>query len=134
MIRNNLFTRLDGIGISLNRYTRNVSIIENEIVWNGDSAVTSWGDTEPILFENSTSMVTTMGWDGTNGNQPRMTNFIRNFVHEIGINEKQSSMWFQAKSCSNYLHGNIFFNGPRAGINVKLHIIMKFRVLSKYVI
>ena len=31
--------------------------------------------------------------------------------------EKQSSMWFQAKSCSNILDSNIFFNGPRAGIN-----------------
>ena len=26
-------------------------------------------------------------------------------------------MWFQAKSCLNMLEGNIFFNGPRAGIN-----------------
>ena len=38
-------------------------------------------------------------------------------MHEIGIFQKQSSMWFQSKSCSNYISHNIFFNGPRAGIN-----------------
>lgn len=31
--------------------------------------------------------------------------------------EKQSSMYFQAQSCSNWIYGNIFYNGPRAGIN-----------------
>merc|ERR1712154_504187 len=60
---------------------------------------------------------TTMGYDGTDGNQPRGVQFIQNLVHEIGIWEKQSSMWFQAKSCSNVIDRNIFFNGPRAGIN-----------------
>ncbi|ETO31742.1 hypothetical protein RFI_05376 [Reticulomyxa filosa] len=58
-----------------------------------------------------------MGWDGTNGNQPRELTIIQNFVHELGIWEKQSSFYFQAKSCQNYIANNIFFNGPRAGIN-----------------
>ena len=43
-----------------------------------------------------------------------MTN---NFAHELGIYELQSAMWFQAKSAQNYVAGNIFFNGPRSGIN-----------------
>ncbi len=29
----------------------------------------------------------------------------------------QSSFYFQAKSCQNLIMGNIFFNGPRAGVN-----------------
>mmetsp|Transcript_67792 Transcript_67792/g.107564 ORF Transcript_67792/g.107564 Transcript_67792/m.107564 type:complete len:816 (-) Transcript_67792:152-2599(-) len=112
-ISSNVMTRLDGNAISVNRYARDVLIYRNEIVWNGDNAVSMWGDTQNISFPDGT----TMGYDGTDGNQPRGTRFIQNFVHEIGIWEKQSSMWFQAKSCSNVLEGNIFFNGPRAGIN-----------------
>lgn len=34
-----------------------------------------------------------------------------------GIIEKQSSMWFQAKSCQNTIQDNIAFNQPRAAIN-----------------
>ena len=112
-ISTNILTRLDGNAISINRYARDVVVYRNEIVWNGDNAVSQWGDTENITFSDGTHM----GYDGTTGNQPRGTQFIQNFVHEIGIWEKQSSMWFQAKSCSNVLEGNIFFNGPRAGIN-----------------
>ena len=29
--------------------------------------------------------VTGMGWDGTDGNQPRYSRILYNFVHEIGI-------------------------------------------------
>ena len=132
-ISQNVLTRLDGNAISINRYARDVIISRNEIVWNGDNAVSAWGDAGNISFADGT----TMGWDGTTGNQPRGVLFEQNLVHEIGIWEKQSSMWFQAKSCSNVLRGNIFFNGmpypmfllhaithftntgPRAGINVK---------------
>lgn len=40
-----------------------------------------------------------------------------NIVHELGMWEKQSSMWFQAKSAKTTIRHNLFFNGPRAGIN-----------------
>ena len=40
-----------------------------------------------------------------------------NLIHEIGIWQKQSSFWFQAQTCQTHLTNNIFFNGPRAGIN-----------------
>eukprot|EP01083_Nonionella_stella_P110129 322065_1 len=105
-IINNTMTRLDGNAISVNRYARGVVIEGNEIVWQGDNAVSMWGDTQNISMNDGS----TMGWDGTDGNQPRGTQFIQNFVHEIGIWEKQSSMWFQAKGCSNNLQQNIFFN------------------------
>eukprot|EP01084_Bolivina_argentea_P031089 57564_1 len=98
-ITNNLLTRLDGNGISVNRYARDVVITQNEIIFQGDNAVSAWGDTQNISFPDGT----TMGSDGTDGNQPRGVQFTSNFVHEIGIWEKQSSMWFQAKSCNNVL-------------------------------
>eukprot|EP01083_Nonionella_stella_P159244 519321_1 len=116
-ISNNLFTRLDGIGISINRYNRNHSIIFNECVWNGETFIAAWGDTNGIEFEDIYPY-TTMGYDGfTHKVQPRFLNISFNYVHELGIFEKQSSFYFQAKSCQNYISGNIFFNGPRAGIN-----------------
>ena len=77
----NVMTRLDGNAISVNRYARDVLIYRNEIVWNGDNAVSMWGDTENITFEDGT----TMGYDGTTGIQPRGIQFIQNLVHEIGI-------------------------------------------------
>jgi len=64
----------------------------------------AWGDTDEI--------------DGTDGEQPRFSNVSFNIVHEMGLYEKQSSPWFQAKSCQTTLMGNIFFNGPRALINI----------------
>ena len=39
-------------------------------------------------------------------------------VTDIGIWQKQSSMWFQATSAQSIVKGNVHFNGPRAGINV----------------
>ena len=113
-ISENYFTRTDGIAISINRYNRNNTIYKNEAVWGGATFIAQWGDTEGITFPGE---VTEMGWDGTNGNQPRFTNVSYNLVHELGIWEKQSSFYFQAKSCQNYIFGNIFYNGPRAGVN-----------------
>ena len=56
----------------------------------------AWGDTD--------------GHDGTKGNQPRFTTLARNFVHEIGIYEKQSSMWFQVSS---FLSSSFGFRGRK---------------------
>ena len=41
------------------------------------------------------------------GQQPRYTSIERNYVREIGIIEKQSSMWFQAKSALTNLDSNV---------------------------
>ena len=109
-IENGIFERLDGNAIMVSGYNRNATIQYNEFVWIGDTAIAQWGYT-------SGANVTGMGWDGTDGNQPRFSRILYNFAHELGIWEKQSSFYFQAKSCQNLIMGNIFFNGPRAGIN-----------------
>ena len=105
-----IFERLDGNGIMVSGYNRNTTIQGNEFAWIGSTAIAQWGYT-------SGTDVPGMGWDGTDGNQPRFSHVLYNFVHELGIWEKQSSFYFQAKSCQNLIMGNIFFNGPRAGIN-----------------
>ena len=105
-----IFERLDGNGIMVSSYNRNTTIQGNEFAWIGSTAIAQWGYTIGTVIPG-------MGWDGTYGAQPRFSRILNNYVHELGIWEKQSSFYFQAKSCQNLIKGNIFFNGPRAGIN-----------------
>ena len=91
-----LITRADGNGVFVSDYNRNATISNNEFSWIGDSAMAAWGSTGQCLNEKCTDKVPyNVGPDGRGGNQPRYTNVIGNLVHEIGIFEKQSSMWFQ---------------------------------------
>ena len=97
------FRRLDGNALFLSRYTRNVTVSRSAFEWIGDNAMATWGETEE--------------YDATGGNQPRLTTIKGNFVHELGLYEKQSSAWGQAKACQTTIEGNIFFNMPRAAVN-----------------
>ena len=110
LVQECIFERLDGNAVMISGYNRNVTIYKNEFVWIGDSAIVSWGYT-------SGSTIKGMGWDGTDGNQPRFNQILYNFAHELGIFQKQTAFYFQAKSCQNNIKGNIFFNGPRTGID-----------------
>jgi hypothetical protein len=114
------FTRVDGNGVFLGGYNRNATVQDSDFEWIGDSAMCAWGDTSANLNENGSRTVPggyKVGPDGRGGEQPRGTNILRNVVHEIGIWQKQSSMWFQAVTAQTTLEGNIFFNGPRAALN-----------------
>jgi len=57
------------------------------------------------------------GVDGTDGNHPEYTTVTGCSGREIGLYEKQSSFFIQAKTALSRVQGNVFFNGPRAGIN-----------------
>ena len=57
------------------------------------------------------------GVDGTKGAFPRYTQILHNVFREIGVWEKQSSAFFQAKGAESYLKGNVVFNLARAGFN-----------------
>eukprot|EP01062_Namystynia_karyoxenos_P023974 TRINITY_DN19300_c0_g1_i1.p1 TRINITY_DN19300_c0_g1~~TRINITY_DN19300_c0_g1_i1.p1 ORF type:complete len:935 (+),score=273.61 TRINITY_DN19300_c0_g1_i1:66-2870(+) len=98
-----LFTRLDSNAISINGYARNVTIDKNEFVWLGQSAVASWGRAKDNM--------------GTDGEFPRYNTLTRNFVHEIGHIQKQSSFYFQAETAEAVIKDNICFNIPRAAVN-----------------
>jgi len=96
------FTRLDGNAVSLNGWTRDVSIVGCEFAWLGESAVASWGRAD--------------GADARRGTQPLRTNMSGCVCREIGIIEKQSSCYFGALSGGATIAGNIFFNMPRAAV------------------
>ena len=59
-------------------------VVDIQFSWIGLSAMAAWGYTNED--------------DGTDGQQPRFTELARNYVREIGLIEKQSSMWFQVGS------------------------------------
>ncbi|XP_065906254.1 uncharacterized protein [Dysidea avara] len=98
-----LFYSPGGNGLLLNNYVRGAVIEGNEFVWVGDNAIVVVGSTQLI--------------DGTDGNQPRGTKVIGNLVHEVGVFGKQVCAYVQSLACETELIGNVFFNGPRAGIN-----------------
>ena len=52
-----------------------------------------------------------------NGEQPRFTTVYGNLAYRLGVWEKQSSFYFQGKSCQNNISGNIVYGDPRAGVN-----------------
>ena len=116
-IENCLLTRLDGNAVFIGGYNRNLTIANNEFGYIGDSAMAAWGDTSARLNANGTSTVPggyKVGPDGRGGEQPRGTLVKGNIAHDVGIWQKQSSMWFQAVTAQTTLKDNIFWNGPRA--------------------
>merc|ERR1712086_234565 len=98
-----LFSRLDGNAIMLSGYNRRVMVDHNHFEWLGQNALASWGKSN---FN-----------DGTNGDQPRGTVFSHNLATEVGVIQKQSSMYFQAETAQATIENNICFNIPRAAIN-----------------
>ena len=102
-MQNCLFDSPGGNGLFLSNYIRNAVIEANEFRYAGESSIAAVGSTDLI--------------DGTDGNQPRGTKIISNLIHESGIFGKQTSPYMQSLACETTLIGNVFFNGPRAGIN-----------------
>ena len=105
------FEKLDGSAVLLNKYNRHATIQNNNFHEIGENMIGLLGETEGVPEAYG------MGWDGTNGDQPRFTRVLKNFAYRCGLFEKQSSFYFQAKSAQNTIKDNIFFHGPRAGMN-----------------
>lgn len=103
--------RASGNGVMLSKYNQHARITHNEFAWMGGSAVAAWGWTDEISDGG------VHGVDGTKGDFPRYTRVVNNLFHEIGVWEKQSSAFFQAKTAQSYLQGNLVFNLARAGFN-----------------
>ena len=121
-ITNCTFTRLDGNAIMLSGYNRNATIGESDFEFIGGNAIASWGFTNETATDPARPGVPLThfpqaGVDGTDGEHPRYTLVRGNLAREVGLYEKQSSFYVQAKTAQATLTGNVFFNGPRAGIN-----------------
>jgi hypothetical protein len=116
------FERLDGNGVMVSGYNRDATIKNSDFAYLGGNAVASWGytnetDSDPgrpgIKLENAPAA----GIDGTDGEHPLRTTVQNCSAREVGLYEKQSSFFIQAKTAESRVLSNVFFNGPRAGIN-----------------
>ena len=107
------FTRLDGNGVMVSGFNRNATVEHSTFEYMGGNAIAAWGYTNETSGDNHPQA----GVDGTDGNHPRYTTIVSNVAREVGLYEKQSSFFVQAKTAQSIIKGNVFFNGPRAGIN-----------------
>jgi hypothetical protein len=105
--------RLDGHGVMVSGFNRNATVSFCNFAHIGGSGIAAWGYTN----ETSGDGHPAAGVDGTDGNHPRYTAVMHNLIREVGLYEKQNSFYVQAKAAQSQIIGNIFFNGPRAGIN-----------------
>ena len=103
LIADCLFERIDGNAVFLSGYNRRAQVLRNEFALLGNNAVASWGRS--------------VDFDGTGGQQPRHSLIMGNIAHDVGLEQKQSSFYFQAQSCENVIAANIVYNIPRAAIN-----------------
>jgi len=121
-VSNSTFDRLDGNAVMISGYNRNATVEDCDFSYIGGNAIVSWGytnETETTGFPYYTPNTNypEAGVDGTDGNHPRYNRILRNSAREVGLYEKQSSFYMQAKTAESTIYGNVFFNGPRAGIN-----------------
>eukprot|EP00051_Salpingoeca_urceolata_P027355 m.481138 g.481138 ORF g.481138 m.481138 type:complete len:908 (+) comp22057_c0_seq1:176-2899(+) len=113
-VQNSHLIRLDGNAIMFSGFNHYGAVLHNEISYTGDTAIAGWGytrGTDPAQPPGT-------GPDGTGGEFPRWTRVENNFIHHLGIHQKQSSCWFQAKTAESTVANNICFEVPRAGINL----------------
>jgi len=116
------FERLDGNGVMVSGYNRNATITNSDFAFLGGNAIAAWGYTNETATDPGRPGIAlanfpAAGVDGTDGEHPRYTTVAGCSAREIGLYEKQSSFFVQAKTAQSTIIGNVFFNGPRAGIN-----------------
>jgi len=117
------FERLDGNAVMVSGFNRHATVTGSDFEFIGGNAVAAWGytnETENTGFPyyRPNTNYPQGGVDGTDGNHPRYTTITSNLAREVGLYEKQSSFFVQAKTAQSTISGNVFFNGPRAGINM----------------
>ena len=74
VVRNVVFDSPGGNGLLLSGYIRDAVVEQNEFKWVGDSAIVLLGRTDPAQPCN-----------GSNGEQPRGTQIVGNFIREVPI-------------------------------------------------
>jgi hypothetical protein len=116
------FERLDGNAVMISGYNRNTTISESDFSFIGGTAIASWGYTNETEADPGRPGVhlegaPASGVDGTDGEHPRYNVVKGCTIREVGLYEKQASFYMQAKTAYTTLTGNVFFNGPRAGVN-----------------
>jgi hypothetical protein len=106
-LTNALFLRTDGNAVFLGGRTRNASVLDSEFAWLGMNAVASLGRADQD--------------DASGGEQPWGTLLSGLVARELALLEKQSSAVFLGRTPLARLEHSVFFNGPRAMVNINDH-------------
>ena len=96
------FVRLDGNALMVSGFNCNATVTNSDFAYIGGTAVAAWG------YTNDTAGYRGFGdgANGTDGNHPRSTTVRGNVVREVGLYEKQSSFFMQAKAAQSVVEGN----------------------------
>ena len=98
------FAGVGGNALLLLAYNRGALVANNVFRFVGDSAIVSLG--------------VVSGIDGRSQDVPAQTTVTGNQASEIGLYTKQSGFYYHAQSLAATVTRNVFFNMPRAGINI----------------
>lgn len=84
----------------------------SEFNYIGGNAVAAWGYTNETATDPGRPGVAITGYpaagvDGTDGEHPRYTTVLSNVIHEVGLYEKQSSFFVEAKTAQSIIKGNV---------------------------
>ena len=112
------FDRLDGNAVMVSGYNRGATIVDSDFSFVGGNAVAAWGYTNETATDPGRPGVVNENWpaagvDGTDGEHPVGTTVRGCTAREVGLYEKQSSFYVQAKTAASKIEGNVFFNGAR---------------------
>jgi hypothetical protein len=97
------FDQVGGNGIIFSNHVAFSSLVDNNIIHSGDSAIVLLGSTN--------------GVDGSAPTYPNHNLIARNWLHETGVYGKQTSCIAQQLTANSTITDNVCHNGPRAGIN-----------------
>jgi hypothetical protein len=136
-LHGNRFRFVDGNAFMAYGYARETYVVKNVFEHIGDSAMAAWGEVDELNGEGDgvwrgpvnlrrkkfgadwwrNSLVDHDSSSSPRSPQPWRTYVVQNVALNVGYYQKQSSMWFQAKAAQTLLFQNVFFDGPRAGVN-----------------
>jgi hypothetical protein len=114
LVENCTFIGLGGNAVFLRGWNRGAVVRGSDFRFIGDSAIVSLGRVAGI--------------DGTAAEAPFGTVVQGNVASEIGLYTKQSGFYYHALSGNATVSRNVFFNMPRAGINVSPSHCLCFRL------
>lgn len=106
-VSGSLFVNVGGNGVMLSGWNRGAIVMDSEFLWIGEHAIVSSG-LSGGEFNNTAP-------GAPYGAAPLISGIL---AHELGVFVKQTGFYYQAMTANASVIGNVFFNGPRAGINV----------------
>lgn len=105
--------RVDGNGVMISGYNRHATVKDSDFAFIGGNAIASWGYTNETRTDPGRPGVINTGYpaagvDGTDGEHPRYNLVQGCTAREVGLYEKQSSFYIQAKTAQSTLTGNVY--------------------------